>query len=320
MFRPFAFEFFRNGLLAATLAGALCGAIGCYVVLRGMSYIGHGLSHAVFGGFAVSSAIGINVFLGAGLWGLGAALLIGRVSNRRIGSDAAIAVVTSASFAFGLALVDVTGTPARNADAALFGNVLGVTPADIISVVVVSMLTATAIFLRYRALLFASFDPEVARASGVNTGRIEALLMAVLTLAVLVSMNIMGVTLVAAAIVIPAAAARMLTQSFTRMLAIATGIGAASGFAGMIASYHLDIASGPTIVLTGALIFGVAYTIDAIRHRNPVGRGRAGRLEEAFLHQGTSSETRSNVPASSHGPEGAGASRSDAATSRISRP
>jgi manganese/iron transport system permease protein/iron/zinc/copper transport system permease protein len=267
MLRPFAFEFFRNGLLAATLAGALCGAIGCYVVLRGMSYIGHGLSHAVFGGFAVSSFVGINVFLGAGLWGLGAALLIGRVSTRRIGSDAAIAVVTTASFAFGLALVDVAGTPAKNADAALFGNVLGVSLGDIIGVLAVCVVTGAVIFLRYRALLFTSFDPQVARASGVRTGRVDALLMAVLTLAVLVSMNIMGVTLVAAAIVIPAAAARLLTQSFTTMLALATAIGAASGFIGMIASYHLDIASGPTIVLTSAGAFAAAYASEAVRHR-----------------------------------------------------
>ncbi len=266
MFRPFAYEFFRNGLFVATLAGALCGAVGCYVVLRSMSYIGHGLSHAVFGGFAVSSVIGINYFIGAGVWGLASALLIGRVGRRRIGSDAAIAVVTTASFAFGLAVIDVFGTPATNADAALFGNVLGVTTADIVGVAVVSVLTAAVVFLRYRALLFTSFDPEVAKVSGVNTGRTDALLMVVLTLAVLVSMNIMGVTLVAAAIVVPAAAARMLTQSFTRMLALATGIGAMSGFVGMNVSYHLDIASGPTIVLTSVTVFAVAYGIEAIRH------------------------------------------------------
>ncbi len=266
VFRPFAYEFFRNGLLVATLAGALCGAVGCYVVLRGMSYIGHGLSHAVFGGFAVSSVIGINFFIGAGAWGLGSALLIGRVGRRRIGSDAAIAVVTTASFAFGLAVIAVYGTPATNADAALFGNVLGVTTADIVGVVVVGLLTGAVIFLRYRALLFTSFDPEVAKVSGVHTGRTDALLMIVLTLVVLVSMNIMGVTLVAAAIVVPAAAARMLTQSFTRMLAIATVIGGLSGFVGMNASYHLDIASGPTIVLTSVAVFAVAYGVESIRH------------------------------------------------------
>jgi len=267
MLRPFAYEFFRNGLLAATLAGALCGAVGCWVVLRGMSYIGHGLSHAVFGGFAASSVIGVNVYLGAGVWGFASALLIGRIGRRRIGSDAAIAVVTTASFALGLALVQVFGTPTRNADAALFGNVLGVSGLDIVAVVVVSLATAAAFFLRYRALLFTTFDPEVAEVSGVRTGRIDALLMIVLTLAVLVSMNIMGVILVAAAIVTPAAAARLLTQSFTTMLGLATLIGAVAGFVGMNLSYHLDIASGPTIVLTSTAVFAGAYLLDLVRHR-----------------------------------------------------
>ena len=131
-----------------------------------------------------------------------------------------------------------------------------------------SVLTGAVIFLRYRALLFTSFDPEVAKVSGVRTGRVDAMFMVVLTLAVLVSMNTMGVTLVAAAIVVPAASARMLTQSFTRMLVLATAIGAVSGFIGMNASYHLDVASGPTIVLTSVTVFAVAYGIEALRaHR-----------------------------------------------------
>jgi manganese/iron transport system permease protein/iron/zinc/copper transport system permease protein len=265
LLRPFAFEFFRNGLAAATVAGALCGMIGVYVVLRGMSYIGHGLSHAIFGGFAASSVLGISYFLGAGVWGLATALLIGRVGKRGIGNDAAIAVVTTASFALGLALIAVFGAPARSADAALFGNVLGVSLTDVAVIVAVTAGVGLGVFLRYRALLFATFDPEVAAVSGVDTGRIDLLLMLMLTVSVLVSMNVMGVTLVAAAIVIPAAAARLLTRSFTRMLVLATTFGAGSGFVGMIASYHLDIASGPTIVLTATVVFAVAYAVHALR-------------------------------------------------------
>ena len=265
--RPFTFEFFRNGLAAATVAGALCGLIGVYVVLRGMSYIGHGLSHAIFGGFAASSVLGISYFLGAGVWGVATALLIGRVSKRGIGNDTAIAVVTTASFALGLALIAVFGAPARSADAALFGNVLGVSASDVAVIVAVSAAVTLGIFLRYRALLFTTFDPEVATVSGVNTARVDLLLMLMLTVSVLVSMNVMGVTLVAAAIVIPAASARLLTRSFTRMLVLATGFGGASGFVGMIASYHLDIASGPTIVLTSATVFAVAYAVHAVRRR-----------------------------------------------------
>jgi ABC-type Mn2+/Zn2+ transport system permease subunit len=266
LLRPFEFEFFRNGLAVATVAGALCGMIGVFVVLRGMSYIGHGLSHAIFGGFAASALIGVNVFLGAGIWGLASALMINRVTRRRsIGSDAAIGVITTASFALGLALIQIFGSPGRNPDAVLFGNVLGVSPADVWLVVGVTVFAAAVIFFQYRPMLFSTFDPEVAAASGVRTGRIDALLMLVLALSILATMNVMGVTLIAAGVVIPAVVARLITSSFARMLPLATAIGGVCGFAGMIASYHLNVASGPTIVLTGALLFTVVYGLTARR-------------------------------------------------------
>ena len=276
--RPFEFEFFRNGLMVATIASALCGMIGVYIVLRSMSYIGHGLSHAIFGGFAASSLMSINLFVGAGLWGLGSALLINRVTRRRsIGSDAAIGVITTASFALGLALIQLFGSPGQNPDAVLFGNVLGVSMVDVWVVVGVTIFAAAVVFTQYRPLLFSTFDPEVAGASGVKTGRIDALLMLVLALSILATMNVMGVTLIAAGIVIPAVVARLLTHSFARMLPLATVIGAFSGFVGMVASYHLNVASGPAIVLTGGLLFSIAYLATA-KHR--VG----GRPEKHLAH------------------------------------
>ena len=158
LLRPFEFEFFRNGLIVATIAGALCGAIGVYVVLKGMSYIGHGLSHAIFGGFAASSLLGVNYLLGAGLWGVVSALMINAVTRRRIiGSDAAIGVITTASFA--------------------------------------------------------------------------------------------------------------------RMLQLATGIGAVCGFVGMNLSYHLDVQSGPTIVLVAATLFAAVFVATGV-----TGRRRAAAI------------------------------------------
>src|ERR687893_675759 len=172
LLRPFDFEFFRNGLLVATMAGALCGAIGVYVVLKGMSYIGHGLSHAIFGGFAASSLLGVNFLLGAGVWGVVSALMINGVTRRRIiGSDAAIGVITTASFALGLALFALFGTSGRSFDAALFGSILGVGLDDVVAIFVVSILAAVLIFLRYRALLYTTFDPEVADAAAGDGDR-----------------------------------------------------------------------------------------------------------------------------------------------------
>lgn len=263
---PFALEFFRVGLAVATMAGALCGLIGTYVVLKGMSYIGHGLSHAIFGGFAASALLGVNFFLGAGLWGFASALMIGGVTRRRaIGSDAAIGVITTASFALGLALIKVFGSAGKNPDAYLFGNVLAVERGQIVLVAAVMALAVAVVFFAYRPLLFSTFDPEVAEASGVRIARMDALLMVVLAATILATMNVLGVTLVAASLVIPAVVARMLTDSFSRMLVLSTAVGAVSGFTGMVASYHLDIPSGPMIVLTGSAFFAAAFLVTSLK-------------------------------------------------------
>ncbi len=272
LLEPFQFAFFRNGLAVATLSGALCGLVGTYVVLKGMSYIGHGLSHAIFGGFAVSALLGVNLFLGAGLWGFASALMIGGVTRRRaIGSDAAIGVITTASFALGLALIKVFGSAGKNPDAYLFGNVLGVDRAQVALVAVITLATAAVVFLLYRPLLFSTFDPEVADVSGVRTARMDALLMLVLAATILATMNVIGVVLVAATLVIPPVVARMLTNSFSRMLWLSTGIGAACGFVGMTLSYHLDIPSGPMIVLTGTALFTVVFLVTGTRGLRRVG-------------------------------------------------
>ncbi len=255
---PFAYAFFTKGLFVATLAGALCGLIGVYITLRGMSYIGHGLSHAIFGGFAASSVISINYYLGAGVWGLASALAINKVTrSRRIGADAAIGVITTSSFALGVALLTYYGSKGPSFDAALFGSIIGVSAADVWALSAISLFTLIVIFLNYRALLFATFDPEVADVSGVKVARTDALLMLVLSLAILATLTVIGVTLVAATLVIPAVVARMLTSRFSTMLWSSSLIGAVSGFVGMNLSYHLDVPSGTMIVLTGAFAFCV---------------------------------------------------------------
>ncbi|MGI8792777.1 MAG: metal ABC transporter permease [Acidimicrobiales bacterium] len=273
LLRPFEFEFFRNGLLVATLAGALCGLVGVYVVLKGMSYIGHGLSHAIFGGFAVSALLGINLFLGAGAWGFLSALMIGGVTRRRpIGSDAAIGVITTASFAIGLALFKVFGSAGKSPDAYLFGNIYGVDRAQLLLLGGVVVAAVAVVFFAWRPLLFSTFDPDVASVSGVAAARYDALLMLLLAAVIIVTMSVIGVILVAATLVIPAVTARLLTDSFTRMLWGATALGAACGFVGMVASYHFDIPSGPMIVLVDAAAFVVAFVVSGTRGRRHIGR------------------------------------------------
>jgi manganese/iron transport system permease protein/iron/zinc/copper transport system permease protein len=271
LFEPFQYQFFNNGLLVATIAGALCGLLGVFVVLRGMSYIGHGLSHAVFGGAAASAVMSINYFIGAGIWGIASGIIIGRIARRRlIGADAAIGVVTTASFALGLALLNRYGQAKKSIEAVLFGSVLGVETADIIAVSVVAIATVVIIFALYRHFLFATFDPEVAQTSGVRVAVIEALLMGMLSLTILVTMRVIGTLLISALLVIPASVARMTTNSFARMLWISPAVGAFSALTGMYLSYHLDTSASATIILVGTVLFICVYAFTGIRGRSRI--------------------------------------------------
>jgi len=253
---PFDYEFFRNGFLAAVVIGALCGFIGVYVVLRRMSYIGHGLSHAIFGGAVLSYVWDVNFYVGGGLWALLSGVLIHWVSHRRwVGADAAIGVVTTSSFALGVAIVSTHRSFTRNIEVALFGNILGITHTDVWIVVLISLFVFAALFVIRRPLLFATFDPEVASAYGVSTGKIDLLFVMLLAVTVLASTQILGVTLVAAAMVIPPVIARYLTQRFQTLLLVSPLLGAGCGAAGMFLSFHFDISSAATIVLTSAALF-----------------------------------------------------------------
>ena len=263
LLEPLSYAFFQKGLVVAALSGALLGLIGVYIVLRGMSYIGHGLSHSIFGGFAAMQLFAAQFYaLGAALWGIGSALAISVVVKKsRVGADAAIGVITIASFALGVALFAKFGTSGPSFENALFGSILGITPTQIAGLVAVSVLTAAFVFLRYRALLFSTFDPDVAAVSGVNVSRLEAGLMVVLSLAILATLTVIGVTLVAAMLVIPAVIARMLTDSFGRMLAYSTVVGTLCGLVGMYLSYYAGVPSGTMIVLVGAAVFLVVLAV-----------------------------------------------------------
>lgn len=277
LLEPFRYDFFSRGIIAATLVGGLCGLVGVYIVLRRMSYIGHGLSHAVFGGAVASYVLQVNFYIGAGLWGVVSALLINALTRKRqIGADAAIGIITTASFAIGVALISRVRKFTRNFDAALFGNILGVTNEDLLVIVGVTLLTIGVVFFLYKQLLFATFDPEVAPIYGVSTDRTDLIFALVLASTVIASMQVMGVTLIAAAIVTPAIVARLLTDSFSRMLWLSALIGALCGLSGIYLSYFFDVASGATVVLVATSVFVVVFAWTTLRRRQ--GQRGARRL------------------------------------------
>ena len=275
MFTPLQYEFFVRGLIVATLVGGLCGLIGAYVVLRRMSYIGHGLAHAIFGGAVTSYVLSINFFLGASLWGFVSALLINLTTRRRgISADAAIGIVTTASFAFGVALISRFRGFTRSFDAALFGNVLGITQADVAAIAAVTLLAAAALFVGYKHLLFTTFDPDVARFYGVPSGWTDAAFSLLLAAVIVVSLRVLGVTMIAAAIVIPPVSARLLTDDFSRMLALSVAIGALCGLGGLYASFYVDVSSGASVVLFSAAVFVIALAYTSIRRNIGAARRR----------------------------------------------
>ncbi|MFZ9911507.1 MAG: metal ABC transporter permease [Ilumatobacteraceae bacterium] len=272
---PYDFAFFQRGMIAATLAGALCGILGVFVVLRGMSYIGHGLSHAVFGGAAASAVMSINFFVGAGVWGIVSGVLIGRIARKKIlGADAAIGIVTTASFAGGIALLNRYGQARKSIEAVLFGSVLGVSWVDIAAITAVTLLVLSVVLVAYRSLLYATFDPQVAVVSGERVAFIEVMLMVMLSVTILVTMRVIGTLLISALLVIPAATARMITNSFGRMLLLSPVLGATSCLVGMNLSYHLDTSAGATIILVSAAAFTATYLL----------AGRRARVRVASLH------------------------------------
>jgi len=268
MLEPFSYDFFVKGLIATTLVGALCGLIGVYIVLRRMAYVGHGLSHAVFGGAVVSYVMSINFFIGATVWGfVSSVLIILTTRKRQIATDSAIGIVTTASFALGVAIISRYNTFTRDFEAALIGNMLGVSGGDLLAIVVVTVLAVLFFIVGYKLLLFTTFDPEAASFYNVPTGWVDAFFSLVLAATIVVSMQVVGVTLIAAAIVIPPVIARLLTHSFRKMVILSTALGAFCGLAGIYVSWYVDVSSGASVVLFAALIFLIILAYTGLRDR-----------------------------------------------------
>lgn len=252
---PFRYEFFTRAVLVGMMAGLLCGVMGVYITTRRMSYIAHGLSHAILGGAVLSYVLGLNFYIGSGVWGFAAALLIQYLTGRKIYSDAAIGIVTTASFALGVAVISTYRRFSQNFEAALFGNVLGVSPSDFWVVVVVTVVLLSLIFIFYRPLLFWCFDREVAQVHGVPVIAMDTLFALMLATLLVATLKVLGVTLIISAVVIPASIARLLSDRFGQIVIISGILGTAIAFVGIYLSYYLDIASGASVVLLSTILF-----------------------------------------------------------------
>lgn len=293
---PLAYAFFARALAAGVIVGAMCGAVSMFVVLRRISYIGHGLSHSVLGGVAAALALGIDVYLGAAAATVVSAALIHRVARRPgLHADAAIGIVTTAMFALGVLVVSLTRGGRVNTEALLFGNVLGVTATDLAVVIAAAAVFTLLLFCFAKPLLLVTFDPAVAPAHGVRAGAVEALFHLLVAGVIVVSVRVLGVLLIAAAVVLPAALARLIAASLWRVLIIATTVGAVSSVVGLYLSYHVNAPSGATIVLTAAALFTLAAVATAtqarwraVRHSRALGAAPLAPVTRPPAASGTS--------------------------------
>ena len=274
LLEPFQYTFFTRAMLAGVAIGAMCGALSTFVVLRRMSYIGHGLAHSVLGGVAVGVALGADLYVGEIAATVLSALLIDRVTRRpELHVDAAIGIVTTAIFAIGVATLSVVPTRV-NVEAMLFGNILGVDRTDLTVAVVVGVAFAFVLVTLHKRLVAVTFDSEVAGVHGVRTRAMELVFSLSTAAVVVASVRVLGVLLIAAAVVIPAATARLVTRSIGVMLWASTGLGVAASVIGLYASFHVDVPSGPTIVLTGAAAFVVVFLVTGSLGRRRLRRAR----------------------------------------------
>lgn len=280
MLEPFEFGFMQRAMIAAALVGGITAAIGVFVVLRRLAYIGHGLAHSIFGGAVISFVGGINFFIGASVWGVISVLMINLASRRpQIGGDAAIGIVTTAAFAIGIAVISRARTFTRDFEAALFGEILGISKQDLWITLGMVALIAVLLTLWWKPLVFITFDRAVAGAYGISINRVEGVFAFALAATVVASLQILGVTLIAAALVIPPVTARLLTDSFPRLFLAAVGVGVLTGWLGVYISWFVDVSSGATVVLTQTAAFALALTFERLtRLRARSGARRAERL------------------------------------------
>lgn len=254
-----AYEFLQNALITCIIVGLISGVVGSFIVLRGMSLMGDAISHAVLPGVAASYMLGVNYIIGASVFGILAAGIIGFVTQRStLKTDTAIGIVFSTFFALGIVLISFAKS-STDLYHILFGNVLAVRQSDILLTGVVALIVFTFMLLFYKELLVSSFDPVMAEAYGLNVRVIHYGLMFALTLVAVTSLQTIGTILVIALLITPAATAYLLTNRLSRMIVISAAISTFSSIVGLFFSYSYNLASGASIVLTAATCFVFAF-------------------------------------------------------------
>jgi manganese/iron transport system permease protein len=269
---PLAYPFMVRGFLAALMVGVVCAVVGTYVVLRGMAFFGDALAHAILPGVAIGYLLGgggrTPVFWGALLAALLSSIGIGTLSKQtKMREDTAIGIVFAAMFALGIVLISTVRSYAADLTHFLFGDVLGVSASDLWLIIGLGSLVVALVFVFYKEFLVLTFDPLLAITLRLPARLLEYLLLILIALAVVVSLQTVGVALMVAMLVTPAAAAYLLTHRLPFMMALAAAIASLAGIIGLYFSYYANVASGAAIVLTSSALFVLAWLIRIVQLR-----------------------------------------------------
>ena len=260
LLEPLSFGFIVRGLIAAVLVGIVCPVIGTYVVLRGMAFFGDALAHTILPGVVVAFLLGWPLAVGALAMGILTALGIGALSSQGlVKEDTAIGVIFAGAFALGVAMLSTTGNYTIDLAHFLFGNLLGVSAADLWVIAGLGTIVLGTIFLFYKEFLVLSFDPTLAVTLRLPTIFLRYLLLTLIAVTVVVALEVVGIALVVAMLVTPAAAASLLTRRLLPMMLIAAVIGTIAAITGLYASFYLNVASGPAVVLLATLVFVITF-------------------------------------------------------------
>ena len=267
---PLTFPFFVRALIASTVVGLVCAVVGSYMVLRGLAFMGDALSHSAFPGVVAAYLLQGPFYLGAAIAAVGTALAIGWVTRRgRLRGDTAIGVLFAGMFALGIFLFSRIPNYVGDLFGFLFGEILGIGDGDLLAITLLAIIVLVVVAVLWKELLYSTFDPLGAAAAGLPVVRLDYLFLGLIALTIVVSLQAVGIILVVAMLVTPAAVGQLVASSFGRLVAVAIAVGVISPIIGLYLSYWLDSATGATIVLVETAAFGVALLVSRTPPRFP---------------------------------------------------
>lgn len=263
LIEPFQYAFMIRALIVCILVGIMCPFLGAFVINREMSFLGDALGHSVLPGLVVAYTFGVSPFIGALPTGIFVALAIGYIVKKtRVSNDTSIGIVYSALFAIGLILLSVIGGTRVNLEDILLGQILSTSISDVYVTIFITLVLSLTLALFYKQMVFVGFDFQGAKVAGLPAARLDYLLLILITIAIVMSLQVVGIILVVGMLITPAAASSLIAKRFPAVIVIGILFGIISSLTGLYISYHFNLPSGPAIAIVSSTIFCICVVIN----------------------------------------------------------